>query len=493
MKTNHAIRICAATLLLTACSASPSPSTTDELPGGAVTLWTDSTELFMEHPALIVGAPDKFAVHLTALRDFRPLQSGRITLTFTPRDGGAPVVVTQDAPRAPGIYGPAPTFTRPGVYDLRIDIASPQLRDRLDVPGLTVYATAADVPTADEASTPGISFLKEQQWKTPGFRTVFAAEGDLAANLEATGTIEAAPGRFAHVSASVSGIVDAAAASGAPVVGQSVSRGQVLARLLPSITDGGSAYADARARLREAEDEYARARRLVEAGAAPARRSHEAEIRLTAAREAMAAFAGGADDGRIDVRAPIGGTVASRQLVPGGRVEAGAALFTIVDPSVVWLRVDVPAVQAAAMAPRSGVDFRVDGSDRWITSTTMVGRGRVIDSVSRTLPVRFAVTNADGAVPIGAQAAVLLRSTTVERGIVLPASAIVDDDGEAVVYVQPEGELFERRVVTVGPRTATRVLVKNGIRAGERVVTGAAAQVRLASRSSSLPTHGHEH
>ena len=51
--------------------------------GGAVTLWTDSTELFMEHPALIVGAPDKFAVHLTDLTDFAPLRSGSITLRLT--------------------------------------------------------------------------------------------------------------------------------------------------------------------------------------------------------------------------------------------------------------------------------------------------------------------------------------------------------------------------------------------------------------------------
>jgi hypothetical protein len=28
----------------------------DEPAGGAITQWTDSTELFMEHPALIVGA-----------------------------------------------------------------------------------------------------------------------------------------------------------------------------------------------------------------------------------------------------------------------------------------------------------------------------------------------------------------------------------------------------------------------------------------------------
>ena len=101
--------------VLASCSAGEKTSTEPEPAGGAVTLWTDSTELFMEHPALIVGAPDKFAVHLTDITDFAALKSGRVTLRFVPRGGGAPLVVTQETPRAPGIYGPAPEFGRAGV------------------------------------------------------------------------------------------------------------------------------------------------------------------------------------------------------------------------------------------------------------------------------------------------------------------------------------------------------------------------------------------
>ena len=98
-------------LVLAGCRENGAAEASGEPAGGAITLWTDSTELFMEHPALIVGAPDRFAVHLTDLTDFTPLRSGRITLHFQPRDGGTPLIVTQDTPRSPGIYGPAPEFT----------------------------------------------------------------------------------------------------------------------------------------------------------------------------------------------------------------------------------------------------------------------------------------------------------------------------------------------------------------------------------------------
>jgi membrane fusion protein, heavy metal efflux system len=461
--------------------------------GGAITLWTDSTELFMEHPALIVGAPDKFAVHLTDLTDFAPLRSGRITLTFRPRDGGAPVVVKQDAPRSPGIYGPSPEFTRAGVYDLSILVDSPQAKDSIAVPALRVYAAAAEAPKEQGGTGGDIKFLKEQQWKTPGFATAFATEGDVEASFDASGVIQPEPGRFAQVSAPVSGLVDPSGVANAPAPGQRVSRGQVLAVLAPSLGEGGgAAVSDARARLREAEDEYDRARRLYEVEAVPQRRVHEAEIRLAAAREALSGYGAGAG-GRVSVRSPVAGVVGERNVSPGARVEAGAPLFTIVDPSVVWLRVNVPAAQAANVSRSAGVEFRVEGSSKVYVARRVVSVGSVIDSLSRTVPVLFEVGNADFTLKVGANATVAVRTGQRQAGVVIPSSAVLDEDGRPIAYVQAEGEAFEKREITVGGRAGDRVLVRAGVKSGDRVVTGAAYQVRLASLSTSVPAHGHEH
>ncbi len=478
-----------------AVAASDSDPAAEEPAGGAITLWTDSTELFMEHPALIVGAPDKFAVHLTDLTDFAPLRSGRITLTFTPRDGGAPLIVVQDEPRAPGIYGPSPEFTRAGVYDLIIRVESPQARDSLRVPGLTVYASADAAPRETGDGEAGIRFLKEQQWKTAGLRTEFAADGEVAASFEASGVIEPAAGRFAQVSAPISGLVDASGVANSPSPGQRVARGTTLALLTPSLGESGGAYADARARLREAEDEHARAVRLYAVEAVPQRRVHEAEIYLTAAREALAGYAGGAlsAGGRIAVRAPIDGIIAERRVTPGSRVDAGALLFSIIDPSLVWLRVNVPAAQAANVSRSAGAEFRVEGSRELHQARRVISVGSMIDSLSRSVPVLLEVSNADGALKVGANATVSVRKGFRDTGVVIPADAVLDDDGRPIVYVQISGEAFEKREVTLGAAEGNRVLIKGGLRAGERVVTSAAYQIRLASLSTSVPAQGHEH
>jgi multidrug efflux pump subunit AcrA (membrane-fusion protein) len=107
--------------------------------------------------------------------------------------------------------------------------------------------------------------------------------------------------------------------------------------------------------------------------------------------------------------------------------------------------------------------------------------------------VIYEVANADGSVKVGATARVRVRTGATEHGVVVPASAILDEDGRPIVYVQPEGETFEKRSIRIGGQDGDRVLVLDGLKAGERVVTGAAYQVRLASLSTSAPAHGHEH
>ena len=79
------------------------------------------------------------------------------------------------------------------------------------------------------------------------------------------------------------------------------------------------------------------------------------------------------------------------------------------------------------------------------------------------------------------------------EGVLIPTAAVLDEDGWPVAYVQPEGERFEKREVVVAGTEGERTLVASGVKPGERVVTGAAYQVRLASLSTGVPAHGHEH
>ncbi|MEN8144225.1 MAG: efflux RND transporter periplasmic adaptor subunit [Gemmatimonadota bacterium] len=464
--------------------------------GGSVTLWTDSTELFMEYPPLIVGQAEAFAVHLTDLSEFEPLRAGRVTFRFEPTDGGEPVVLTEEAPRFPGIYSPAPEFTRSGVYDLEIDIESSQIRDVVRVRGLQVYSSSDDTPAPGPAGDDGIAFLKEQQWKTPGFRTAVAAQGDVASTLEASGEVSAAAGRLAEVAAPLDGFVDASGVRPSPAPGTHVRRGEVLAVITPALGEAGGTFARARHALREARAEYERARRLYDVGAVPQRRLAEAESGLQAAEEALAGLGGGSGDlvgGQLAIRAPIAGVVTERGIVPGSRVEAGERLFTIVDASVVWLQLQVPAAFAPRVQRTSAATFRVEGAAQEYRTSRVVSVGVVIDRASRTVPVIYEFANEDGSIRVGAVVRAAVHTGERVDGVVIPASAVLDEDGRPIAYVHVEGERFEKRLLAVGGSEGGRAVVLSGIAEGERVVTGAAYQLRLASLSTAVPEHGHGH
>ena len=66
-------------------------------------------------------------------------------------------------------------------------------------------------------------------------------------------------------------------------------------------------------------------------------------------------------------------------------------------------------------------------------------------------------------------------------------------EAEFVAFVQVSGETFEKRDLAVGIRDAGWVQVMYGVKEGERVVTKGAYAIRLASVSTTLPSHGHSH
>jgi RND family efflux transporter MFP subunit len=249
-----------------------------------------------------------------------------------------------------------------------------------------------------------------------------------------------------------------------------------------------------------------RAERLTKAGAAPEKRLDEArsaeeqaKARLAAAEASLAQYntarTGGASEaeGLFIVRAPVSGAIARRDAVTGANVTSGTILFRVVDAAQVLVVGQVPEAEAARARAVSAAEIEISGRQDRIPTGRMVSLGKVLDPQLRTLPITFALDNRTLGLPVGQSVFLhLLMDTTAPRPVV-PASAVVDDAGRPIVFVQREGERFERRAVTLGPRTGDLVQIVEGIQAGDRVVTKGAYLVRLASLSTSVPAHGHVH
>jgi len=482
-----------------------------ELPGQSVTTWSDRTELFMEYPPLIVGRETRFAAHVTVDATGKPVTSGTATLRVVMPGATLEAVVKE--PSNPGIFRPVVKPTLAGKCTLEFEIKSPQLEDSFPVGDCEVYATEAAARSAlgEEAEAPGrITYLKEQAWKTD-FGTIAVATRDLQDGVRAVGEIRPIAGNQAQLTAPSSGRVSLAEPS--PILGMPVKKDQVLATITPRSMGGDrpTMVADvlaAEAEVAAARTELERARRLVAAQAAAPKTVDEAstrlqiaEARLGGARGRLGQFeagARGAGGGRaFQVRAPADGTLVSMDAASGQGVEEGQQLFTVMDLDRVWLVVkvyeaDLPRVEGARAAW-----FVIEGHEQPFTVDQANGKlvtvGRVIDPRTRTAPVIFEVDNKAGKLRVGNFTKTVIATGAARKALAIPESAIVEDAGKSIAFVMAEGESFERRPLRTGIRSNGWVEVIEGLKAGERVVTRGAYEVKLASASGAVPAHGHAH
>jgi cobalt-zinc-cadmium efflux system membrane fusion protein len=477
----------------------------------AYTNYTDSSELFVEFKALVVGEESPFAAHLTRLADFSALTEGKVTVTLS--GGGQPEENFTAGPSAnPGIFRPVVMPKYAGERQVTVTIESPQGNAVHRLGPVQVSADLKSAPVArEEAKAPGeIAFLKEQQWQVE-FATAVVGSRTLRASLPATGIVRAPSNAETTLTAPSSGIL--VLPEKIPAVGHRVERGQLLASLVPRLAERGDMASlveeASKAKLRHdlAHQEDQRAKLLRDSGvmaankALTAQTAHQlAHAELDAANQRLNQYrqpAGSAGTG-IPLKSPLAGVIAQAFASNGRYVEAGEKLFLVVDPGKLWLEAQVPETDSAQLAEVTGAAFNVDGFEQTVEiqpgqNGRLVSLATVVDPIRRTLPVIFEFDAKGLQVPLGAFARIRLFTSQRTEVLAVPEAAVVDDNGIAVVFVQTGGESFERRMVKLGVRDGGYVEVKEGLQAGDRVVTQGAYLVYLAATAPGAPVHGHVH
>ena len=503
------------TLGALACGG-PEPAVTDtveveEPPPVVETRWTTRSELFVEYPPLVEGETSRFAIHFTDLSTFEPVRAGRAAVHLIgaqDEDQGFAV----DAPGRPWIFGVDVTPKRAGRYRLEVVLDAPGLTDRHDLGDVTVL-TAADATAltmTEEPADASIPFLKEQQWALD-FATARAERRQMSESLVLAAEIEPRTGGRVDVTTPVAGRL----AGDLPQrpVGSPVARGDTLAEIIPHSGHGEDRpaleldVAEARHALELARAARARVERLVAVGALPTRRQLEARLaeqtaqaRVTASEAHLAQLDStrsgegeGARDIRFVLRAPISGVVAESDATPGASVEEGARLFRLVALDRVYIVGSLPEAALSRVDELVGAELEVPGVAAPVALDRLVAVGRVLDPDARTVPIIYELSDPDRRLAIGQAVSLRVFVSAATEAIAVPQSAIVDDAGQPVVFVQVAGESFERRAVELGNRESGLVQITGDVAPGERVVVRGAPLIRLAALSPQVPAHGHTH
>ena len=302
-------------------------------------------------------------------------------------------------------------------------------------------------------------------------RTKLAQVEDAAEAATIVGRVIADPTSGGRVQSAQAGRIEPPE-GGLPVLGQRVTRGQVLAYVTPVITTveaGGlrEQIAELNSSIAIAEQRVARLSQLE--GSVPRREIDEAKRELDGLRRRRQALAPALVDREV-LRASASGVISVANVVGGQIVEAREILYEIVDPARLW-------VEAIAYDPNAVVDIQgavASTAEGETVPLEFVGRGLTLRQ--QAVPLQFRITGTSPTLTVGKPVTVIVQSSRSLSGIVLSSDSIVRAaNGESVVFEHASAERFVPRPVRHRPLDGARVLVLAGIDPGTRVVTEGAA------------------
>lgn len=230
---------------------------------------------------------------------------------------------------------------------------------------------------------------------------------------------------------------------------------------------------------------------------------------------------------RIDLVAPIHGTVIAKLASEGDYVKTGQAICRLADLSTVWLMLELFPEDAAAVRYGQHVSAEVQSLPGREFSGRVAFVDPTVDPKTRTVGVRVVVANEDGQLKVGDYAAARIQAPVtvannpkapiydpdlagkwisprhphvVEDGpgkcpvcgidlvpasefgfadkpvsalqqLVVPRNAVLSAGDNSVVYVESEPGRFELHRVQLGPRVGSDVVIVSGLAEGETVAT----------------------
>lgn len=264
-----------------------------------------------------------------------------------------------------------------------------------------------------------------------------------------------------------------------------------------ALAQAEAALAGARAQLTFAEADARRSQELVRSSNI-AVATHEQRVQQRQAAEASLRAAEAAlqranlDLDFTEVRSPMRGRVSNRRIDLGNLVTgdgASTVLTTVVAQDNLYFTFDISEgdLLARRRAPgasmRDGQGLKVDARQDGETSWTQTGVLDFLDNRLRpgsgTIRARATFPNPDGALTPGQFGRIRLPRGDAYEAVLIPESAVMNDQYNKVALVVDDGDVVRQRQITLGPaQRGGLITVRTGLSAGDKVVVNGLMQAK---------------
>lgn len=335
--------------------------------------------------------------------------------------------------------------------------------------------------------------LTPEKAKAAGVMVETVTPGTFREVIPTSGQVLAAQGDENTLVAATAGVVSF---SRTVTEGMSVGRDVELLSVSAENLQDGDPVKRARIAYERAKGEYERAEKLIGERIVSEKEFNVLKENYENARIAYEALSPSKAGKGVAVKSPMAGYVKACFVKEGDYVTVGQPLLSVTQTRRLMLRAEVSERYYSRLHNIVSANFQTPYDDKVYSLADLKGRllsfGKSSDGTSYYVPVTFEFDNRGDVIP-GSFVEVYLLASERQNVLSVPVSALTEEQGLYFIYCQIDEECYRKQEVTVGANDGKRVEILSGLKGGEKVVTHGAIHVKLASASTAIPGHTHNH
>ncbi|UCG26630.1 MAG: efflux RND transporter periplasmic adaptor subunit [Bacteroidales bacterium] len=359
----------------------------------------------------------------------------------------------------------------------------------------SAHMNEADAPTLEEENNSNIQAADDLSHDDEEIQVLILKKQDFNNILETTGVILPARENVHSYQAQSSGFIHFV---NNLVQGWDVKKGDVLFEIQGGLLSDDNYYLnfqEARLEYEKQKKNFERASELIEERIISEEEFLEIETSYKNAESRYRIYLENRDQNGRKVLSKTNGYIHQIFVAEGEYVNAGEKLATVINRDKLILQADVPQTHFNVLGTFRSATFATPYSNRIYRSKNLNGRllayGRSTDESSFFTPVSFEIDYHPDLLP-GSFVEIYLMGEPIANAIVLPKTALMEEQGRIYVFIHHEDGEYGKRYVEPGADDGEFIQILSGLEENQMVVVKGAYLVKLSTISTALPdTHSH--
>jgi cobalt-zinc-cadmium efflux system membrane fusion protein len=339
-----------------------------------------------------------------------------------------------------------------------------------------------------------LSAQKQKDW---GIVVGTATKQDIASKITIPGVLALNQNKTAHISSFVKGKVVSLSSD----LGDRVNKKQVLVTInSPDFAQAQATFLQARAKLNLSRQNFERAKMLLQEKAIEQkeylrRQAEHAELSTEYGAAESILHSYGIEheqiqdlikkcdslvekgelceltDPNLCILSPVEGTVIFRDVTVGEHVEPQKILFTVSNLNTLWAHLDAYEKDLPYISKKSEVTIKSPLYPEKEFKGKIAYISDLIDEKLRTIKIRVEVKNDEGLLKPNMYIQGTVENRQAEKKILaIPEEAIQNMNGEKIVFVHEEKDIFAACHVELGEKIGDKRIIAKGLEEGDKIV-----------------------